>query len=360
MKRRRRDAVGMQFRRTATLVATFEDGQIILHNFLSRDRFACSSEYLEFLAKLDEWHDAEDLFAYFPDTDRASLAQQLIELVAAKALIVKGSPEAVQDDKYRREWLWGESAGFFHFSIRETPFVTGPRVRRLMRQRKAWRPSPPVHQSNSDLKRVTKLPHTDIGSEPFALMRRRRSQRQFDGKPVSLQALADCLFAGNGIIEMIEDKDFGRLPLTMTPSGGARNPFELYVYAARIDGLQPGFYHYGALQRDLGLVRAGKVDVPEMLGTQKWAAKAAAIVFLVAHFPRTMWKYHLPMAYRIVMMEAGFIGQNMTLAATHHGLSAVPSGALKEAVIEGYLGTPTVESAVVLSLSLGKPKTQER
>ncbi len=73
-----------------------------------------------------------------------------------------------------------------------------------------------------------------------------------------------------------------------------------------------------------------------------------------------MWKYHLPMAYRIVMMEAGFIGQNITLAATHYGLSAVPSGALKESVIEEYLGTPAVESAVVLSLSLGKPKDQER
>ncbi len=64
----------------------------------------------------------------------------------------------------------------------------------------------------------------------------------------------------------IEDKDFGKLPLAMTPSGGARNPFELYVYAARVDGLKPGFYHYGALAHDLGLVRAGKVDVPEMLG----------------------------------------------------------------------------------------------
>ncbi len=45
----------MKFRRPATLVATFEDGQIVLHNFLTRDRFACSAEYLEFLAKLDEW-----------------------------------------------------------------------------------------------------------------------------------------------------------------------------------------------------------------------------------------------------------------------------------------------------------------
>jgi SagB-type dehydrogenase family enzyme len=150
--------------------------------------------------------------------------------------------------------------------------------------------------------------------------------------------------------------DYGRLPITMTPSGGARNPFELYVYARKVAGLKTGFYHYAALARDLGLVRAGRVDVPEMLGGQQWPAQASAIVFLVAHFPRTMWKYHLPMAYRIVMMEAGFICQNIALAATYHGLSAVPSGALKESVIESYLGTPPLEAGVVFTMSLGRPE----
>ena len=90
-----------------------------------------------------------------------------------------------------------------------------------------------------------------------------------------------------------------------------------------------------------------------MLGGQKWSAKAAAIVFLVAHFPRTMWKYHMPMAYKIVMMEAGFICQNIALTATHYGVSAVPSGAIKESVIESYLGTPPLEAAVVFTISLG-------
>jgi nitroreductase len=69
-----------------------------------------------------------------------------------------------------------------------------------------------------------------------------------------------------------------------------------------------------------------------------------------------MWKYHLANAYRVVLMEAGFIGQNIALAATHHGLSAIPSGALAESVIESYLGTPPVEASVTLSLNLGVPK----
>jgi nitroreductase len=62
------------------------------------------------------------------------------------------------------------------------------------------------------------------------------------------------------------------------------------------------------------------------------------------------------MAYRIVMMEAGFICQNMALAATHHGLSAVPSGAIKESAIERYLGTPPLEAAAVFTMTLGTAK----
>lgn len=354
---KRREAAPMKLRRASTLTVTLQHERIAVHNFLTRDNFTCSAECLEFLSHLDEWHDLEDLFQYFPGADSSNLASQIDELLQFNALIVAGSTQAKMDEKYRHEWLWGASAGFFHFSIRDTRFITGKPARALIRKRRSWRPSPKLYQLNTG-KRVVKLPRTDTGQEPFALMRKRRSERTFDSKPVPLAALADCLFSGNGIVGYGGDKDYGRLPLTMTPSGGARNPFELYVYSQNVAGLKPGFYHYGALKHDLDLVRYGKVTVPPMLGTQKWPSKAAAIVFLVAHFPRSMWKYHMPMAYRVVTMEAGFIGQNICLAATHHGLSAVPSGALNDSLIESYLGIPPIESAVLLTLSIGRPKPQ--
>jgi len=346
----------MRFRRAAALAATFQGGEIVINNFLTQDRFTCSPECLRFLSALDDWHRDRELFRYFPESDRAGVAEQVAELVGMNALVVEGTPRADEDELYRREWLWGATAGLFHFSVRNTRFIVGTPARRFIRKRKAWKPSPALYQTNRGMKKTFGLPETDLTKEPFALMRKRRSRRNFDGKPIRLEALADCLFAGNGIVEFIEDKDYGRLPLSMTPSGGARNPFELYVYANKVAGLKTGFYHYSALDHDLGLVRAGQADVKRMLAGQLWPARASALVFLVVHFPRTMWKYHLPMAYRIVMMEAGFISQNIVLAATAHGLSAVPSGALKESLIEGYLGTPPLESAVVFSVSLGKAR----
>lgn len=345
----------MRFRRSSTLAVSFLEEKLAVHNFMTKDHFTCSGECLDFLASADEWCTPEALFACFPGVDRVSLAEQITQLVKFNALVVEGSPLAETDEIYRREWLWGTVAGFYHFSIRNTRFLTGADARDFMQKRKAWRPSPPLYQTNEARSKVYALPRTDIAGEPFALMRRRRSERKFANQSITQQMLADCLFAGNGIVEFREDEDFGRLPISMTPSGGARNPFELYVYARDVEGLEPGFYHYSALDHDLGLVRAGQVPVPPMLGGQKWPAKAAAIVFLVAHFPRSMWKYHLATGYRVVLMEAGFIGQNVTLAATHHGLSAIPSGAFNETLIESYLGTPPVEASVILSLNIGKP-----
>jgi SagB-type dehydrogenase family enzyme len=346
----------MRFRRSGTLIVTFESARIAVHNFLTKDRFTCSTECLDFLASLDEWREPEGLFQLLPDVERSGLAEQVTQLVEFNALVVEGTAQAKLDDKYRQEWQWGAVAGFYHFSIRNTPFLIGKPARAYMRKRKAWRPSPPLYQSNNGRKQVVELPTTDLSKSAFSLMRRRRSQREFSRQPISLEILADCLFTANGVVDFYEDEDYGKVPVTMTPSGGARNPFELYVYAQRVQGLAPGFYHYAALDHDLGLVRNGKVNIPKMLAGQEWPAEAAAIIFMVAYFSRSMWKYHLPTAYRVVLMEAGFIGQNIALTATHHGLSAVPSGALNESLIEKYLGTPAIEAGVVLSMSIGDPK----
>src|SRR5690242_19621283 len=169
----------MQFRRAATITTSFENGQLAVHNFLTKDRLTCSMECLEFLARLDDWHPAEKLFEYFPENDRQSVATQLTQLVEFNALVVGGTPQAELDEKYREQWQWGTVAGFYHFSIRNTSFLVGEGVRDFMRQRKAWRPSPPLYQSNKDALRIVPLPITDLQAEPFALMRQRRSNRLF-------------------------------------------------------------------------------------------------------------------------------------------------------------------------------------
>jgi len=94
-----------------------------------------------------------------------------------------------------------------------------------------------------------------------------------------------------------------------------------------------------------------------MLGNQLWTKSAAAVLFLVANFERPMWKYHHAGAYRVTIIEAGHIAQNMMLVATNHGLVANPTGALSLDLVEATLGVGGVTQSVVYALVLGVPST---
>jgi SagB-type dehydrogenase family enzyme len=174
--------------------------------------------------------------------------------------------------------------------------------------------------------------------------------------PIAVEQLADCLLFSMAITAFIEDPETVDLPLKMTPSGGGRNPYEAYVCVRNIAGLAPATYHYSALERTLGVVGEGPPpSFPSLLAGQQWTSPAAAVVFLVANFERVMWKYQDPHGYRVVMMEAGHIAQNIMLVATRHGFVANPSGAFTRVAVEETLGVGGAGQSVVYALVLGVP-----
>ena len=182
----------------------------------------------------------------------------------------------------------------------------------------------------------------------------RRTCRDAAKRAITLAQLADCLFAGLGLVGEVETET-GRLPLKTTPSGGARNPFEAYVLARNVDGLEPGIYHYSAKQHSLHHLGAGPLEVSALLGDQDWVEAMPCIIFLVAFLERTMWKYSDSNAYRVVLIEAGHIGQNIMLAATLAGLSACPTAALAHSKIKSLLGLTRLTQAPLYALTLSYP-----
>ena len=87
----------------------------------------------------------------------------------------------------------------------------------------------------------------------------------------------------------------------MTPSGGARNPYEAYVYVRRVTDIKPGIYHYSGLTNSLGFITDSALPEPgDILGEQSWFDDAAAVILLVANFERTWWKYPHPTGFRVV------------------------------------------------------------
>src|SRR4029079_19630742 len=133
-----------------------------------------------------------------------------------------------------------------------------------------------------------------------------------------------------------------------------RNPFEAYVVVRAVEGLSPGVYHYAGLDNSLAPVGPARVrPLSALVGNQAWFADAGAIVLLVANFDRCAWKYPHPTGFRVVLLEAGHVAQNLLLAATAHGLAAAPTCAISDQIAEELCGLDRIRQAAVHSVALG-------
>jgi SagB-type dehydrogenase family enzyme len=347
-------------RRANTLNISFSDDKYTVSNFLTQQSFTCNMMCVDLLSRCTDWQ--PDTFFYdrlkiFP---RPVVDSLIRDLVNNGALVVEDQEAARRDEEYQQRWEWGNAAGGFHMSVRNPVYLTGDDIQSHMSNRVDLRPSPPLYQTNEAYKGITALPEFQREKPVFATMLERRSNREFSREPITLQELSDCLYSGLGITGFTEEPLFGRLPRKLTPSGGARNPFEGYVYSLNVDGLDRGMYHYSATEHTLGFVgadnAAASLPYPhDILGKQEWADRASAIIFLVANFERTMWKYNAPQAYRIVTLEAGHIAQNMILAATANGLLSAPTAAIHDTTIERALGITSLLQSVMYGVLIGKP-----
>jgi SagB-type dehydrogenase family enzyme len=346
----------MRFKRSSALVVLLEHDQFVFHNFLAQSTFAANATALDIVRRLYAWTDLETLHESLTGYSRSSVERGLTQLVELGAVLAEESEAAAHEAEFERSWLWGPLAGAYHFGTRGGVFVSDEDSEMMLREMAKVSPSPLLHQRNPDDRPRITVPLRPSYDEPFQTMARRRTNRVMLDQPIGLEALSDCFLFSMAITAMLDLPGIGELPLKMTPSGGARNPFEGYVCVRNVEGLDPGVYHYAAIDRSLGLMREGSPPpFPTLLGDQAWTANAAAVVILVANFERSMWKYHDPMAYRVIAIEAGHIAQNMLLAATHHGLVGNPTGLINTAVTEAALGVSGSTRAALYAIVLGVP-----
>ena len=346
----------MRIRAARTLVFSRQYAGLLACNFLTGSVFSCSPDLLTLLASLDNWSDLDDVtnsLAGSGDDPGASIEA----LIAVNAVTPEHSHLAEAEETYQTNWAWGIPSALFHFSVQDNDYISIDEAESLQRAKLAEGAQPPLHLANAQTFRsILPLPSALEDNDLLQLMAKRRTIREAAPKPVELRQLSDCLFAGLGITGETSNC-VGSLPLSMTPSGGARNPYEAYVYARSVSGLAPGFYHYSAMEHSLGRMDADDLPLPsELVGGQDWADSMPCVIILCAFLERTMWKYCDANAYRVVLIEAGHIGQNLMLAATHHGLTACPTAALCHSKIKTCLGLDeSFTRAPVYALTLSTP-----
>lgn len=172
----------------------------------------------------------------------------------------------------------------------------------------------------------------------------RRTRRDFSDRPLTLEALAQLLWAAQGVT----GKD-GRL--RTAPSAGALYPLDVYVVVGGhgVEGMNPGVYHYVPPSHQLESVASGDLRdgmAAACLG-QSWMARAPVSFVVTAEYKRSEIKYG-PRAERYCSIEAGHVGQNIFLQAEALGLAAGIVGAFDDERLARLLGLPSSHKPLVV------------
>lgn len=177
------------------------------------------------------------------------------------------------------------------------------------------------------------------------LLERRATCRNFDVASFVSMAQASALLKRVFGVHGTEAWVPGAIALKKNhPSGGALHPTEAYLIVQRVEGLQPGLYHYNVEAHALDLLRALPTDEMRALATvsvagQEYFADAPVLVVMAARFARSMWKYrNHPKIYRAILLEMGHISQDLYLTATEMNLGAFITAAINEVEIEQAFG----------------------
>ena len=254
--------------------------------------------------------------------------------------------------------MWNPAAGFFHMSTRDVRFMDPIEVDRILRRKARHTPLPAAIKNYRGRARY-KLPRVVPEGEFASVLLRRRTWRQFAKQPISLASLSTLLGLTGGVHHWATLRGQGDVPLKTSPSGGARHPLELYVWARRVEGLPAGLYHYDGGRHRLNLVSTERrhARIQRYLPTMFWCEDAAILVFFTAVTERYLWKYTYARAYRALLIEAGHQCQTFCLVATSLNLAPFCSMALADSRIEQDLGLDGVSEAVLYAAGVGvQPK----
>jgi SagB-type dehydrogenase family enzyme len=197
------------------------------------------------------------------------------------------------------------------------------------------------------LERPGRLPKADL----WEVLRRRRSRREFSAEPLTQESLFLLLWSAQGITAG------GPWALRTAPSAGALYPVETYVAAARVEGVEPGLYHWELPEERLALV-AAREDVGEAACRacldQEMAASSAATFVWTAVWGRSAQKYG-DRALRYAYLDAGHLAENLHLAAEALGLGACMIGAFLDDEMNALAGVDGLEESVIYAACVGLP-----
>lgn len=183
----------------------------------------------------------------------------------------------------------------------------------------------------------------------------RRPVTSFTPGEISLLELSTLLHLANGITAT------RRFPgrtyhFRSAASAGALYPTVTYLLVNRVEGIDPGLYHYGVKDHELRLLRTGSDLAPELakVTASGHLMRDASAVFLFSSiFFRSSWKYG-ERAYRYCLLDAGHVAENLMLAAAALEMASLPVGRFDDREVNRFLGVDDREEGSLLLVPVGR------
>lgn len=336
----------------------WEDGDFLLYNYLTNSRTRTTPAVLAVLDALDAPVEEAELTRALDGAGAMSILQKLVD---QDVLLVEGSP-ADRGDAAVSRWKWGQDARFFHFSTQHVTYErSGARQAEALRAHAAETPPPSPFKAMEGERSLPLADPSRAGREEAGLwdvLSRRRTVRELARTPITFEQLSTIVRWTWGATSVVRDPEVGTHLLKTSPSGGARHPIEVYPLVLRVAGVEPGLYHYAVESDALEPIRRGYAEdlALEICAGQPWIGDSAAVFFMTAVLERSMWKYDHSRTYRILLMDAGHLGQTFHLVCTSLGLGPVTTAATQDRLLQEALGIDGSEEIPLYTAAVGRPR----
>jgi SagB-type dehydrogenase family enzyme len=346
-----------RLRRATCVIVFWRGSELVFQNYRTRVSISADPLLIRLLDLFGDWLSEEQVSRRLGQYTKSSIRTAVRQLEKCTLLIREGTPEAHLDSQFRLAWSgWLPSAGFFHFATKDVRYcATGRELKKKLRLLVANSPQPQFFKTYENLPRLQLPTATRAQGEFLEVLMSRRTHRRFSVKTLSLSSLSNILHYTWGITGSIRSNILGDLPRKTSPSAGARHPIETYVLALRVEGVPPGLYHYATREHCLEQLSLGnfKKKAVRYCADQSWVQRAAALFVMTAAFPRVIWKYNSPRAYRTVLLDAGHVCQTFCLVSTWLGLAPFCTMALRDTLIEKDLGLDGISESALYIAGVG-------
>ena len=224
---------------------------------------------------------------------------------------------------------------------------------------------PPPHFYGAEGCNTIDLPLVQRKDGIFGELLNRQSDRDFDQtRPISRETLATVLYYVFGCT------GYGRLSDELVvlkkcaPSGGSMHETEAFLLLANVEDVPTGIYHYNVENHALTEVELMSLEDVRSLAAlmtagQHFLATAPVLAVFISRFDRLFWKYRdHRKAYKVSLMDAAHLSQNLYLVCTSLGLGACYTAAVRDTVVEEKLNLSQSKHGVAGIAALGWAASQ--